>query len=255
MLEPLSPAREMPPRGREWNLRAAGLAAAVTAVAALCWALSVHRMRGMDMGPGTDVGSFAWFLPTWASMMAAMMLPSALPAILSFERARRARVPVAGGLVFAGGYLAVWTAFGAGAFVVYTGLMHLDPAFLHWDHGGRYLVAATAAAAGLYELTPVKRSCLARCRSAEGGDDRSALAASLRHAADCVGCSAALMVLLLAIGVMSITWMVVVAAILLVQKVPSAGPRLVPATALGLIVLGGLIAVDPGLAPGLTTPM
>ena len=255
MSGPLPPAREMPPRGREGNLRAAGLAAAVAAVAALCWALSVHRMRGMDMGPRTDVGSFSWFLPTWASMMAAMMLPSALPAIVSFERARRARMPAAQGLVFAGGYLTVWTVLGAGAFVIYTGLMNLDPAFLHWDRGGHYLVAATAVVAGLYELTPIKRSCLKRCRNAEDHGDRSTLAATLRHGADCVGCSIALMVLLLTIGVMSITWMVVVAAILLVEKVPYAGPRLMPVTALGLIALGGLLAIDPGWAPGLNPPM
>lgn len=211
-------------------------------------------MRGMDMGPGTDPGSFTSFVPTWMIMMAAMMLPSALPAVVSFERARRGRVPIAPGVVFATGYLTVWTVFGAGAFLVYKSLLNAQPALLQWDRGGHHLVAATAVAAGLYELTPIKRACLDRCRAGEDRDRGLPLAAALRHAGSCVGCSVALMVLLLTIGVMSITWMVVIAAILLVEKVPPAGPRLVLVSALGLITLGASIAIDPGWVPGFTIP-
>jgi predicted metal-binding membrane protein len=240
---------------REWDLRDGALATGLAAVAALCWVLSVQRMQGMDMGPGTDLGSFSWFLPTWVIMMAAMMFPSALPAVVAFERTRRERLPIAQGVVFAAGYLAVWTAFGACAFLVYRILHNADLGLLDWDRGGRCLVAATAAAAGLYELTPIKRMCLERCRTISGRDDAPSLVAALRYGADCVGCSFALMVLLLVIGAMSITWMVVVAAILFVQKVPSAGPRTTLVTGLGLIALGAWIAIDPGSAPGLSVPM
>lgn len=233
--------------------RDAALVTALAAVAALCWVLSVHRMQGMDMGPGTDPGALSWFLPTWVIMMAAMMFPSALPAVVSFERARRERAPIARGIVFAAGYLAVWTAFGAGAFVVYRGVLNAHPGLLDWDSGGRYLVAATALAAGLYELTPIKRACLERCRTVR--HDGHPLHAALRHGADCVGCSVALMVLLLVIGVMSITWMAVIAAILLVEKVASAGPEAVRVSALALVALGAWIAIDPGSAPGLTIPV
>jgi predicted metal-binding membrane protein len=242
-------------QAREWDLRDAVLATAVAAVAAACWVLSVQRMQGMDMGPGTDPGSFSWFLPTWVIMMAAMMLPSALPVVVSWERARRERVPIAQGVVFAAGYLAVWTAFGACAFLVYRGLLNAHPGLLDWGRGGRYLVAATAVGAGLYELTPIKRACLERCRTVADRDEGPALAAALQHGANCVGCSVLLMVLLVVIGAMSITWMVVVAAILLVEKVPSAGPRAVFVSAVGLIALGVWIAIDPGSAPGLTIPM
>jgi predicted metal-binding membrane protein len=243
----------MSTQAREWDLRDAALATAVAAVAALCWVLSVHRMQGMDMGPGTDPGAFSWFLPTWVVMMAAMMFPSALPAVVSFARARRERVPIARAVVFVAAYLAVWTAFGVGAFLVYRGLRNAHPGLLAWDSGGRRLVAATAVAAGLYELTPLKRACLERCRTV--GDDGQTLPAALRYGADCVGCSLALMVLLLVIGVMSITWMVVIAAILLVEKVPSAGPQAVRVSALALVALGAWIAIAPGSAPGLTIPM
>jgi predicted metal-binding membrane protein len=239
---------------REWDLRDAALAAAVATITTICWVLTLHRMRGMDMGPGTDPGSFSWFLPTWTIMMAAMMLPSALPAVVSFVRARRPRAPIAQGAVFAAGYLATWTAFGAAAFVIYRGLLNAHPAVLQWDRGGHYLVAGTAVAAGLYELTPIKRACLRRCRTIEHRGHELTLAAALRYGAFCIGCSVALMVLLLTIGLMSITWMVVVATILLFQKVPAAGPRLVVLSAIGLIALGGLIAIDPGWVPGLTVP-
>lgn len=242
-------------RVRSWDVRDGALAAALVAVAALCWTLSVHRMRGMDMGPGTDPGPFSWFLPTWVTMMSAMMLPSALPAVVSVENARRALVPFVSGLVFTAGYLAIWTLFGAIAFLVYRGLLNAQPELLAWNRGGHYLVAATAAAAGLYELTPIKRACLERCRAAGGRQHGTTLAAALRHGVSCFGCSGALMILLLAIGVMSIAWMVIVAAILIAQKLPSAGPRLVPVSAVGLVALGAGIAIDPTWVPGLTVPM
>jgi predicted metal-binding membrane protein len=227
----------------------------LAAVAALCWVLSVQRMQGMDMGPGTDLGSLSWFLPTWVIMMAAMMLPSALPAVLSFAHASGERAHAVQGVVFAAGYLAVWTAFGAGAFLVYRDLLNAHPELLEWDRGGRYLVAATAVAAGLYELTPMKRMCLEWCRTVVDRDDGPTLGAALRHGAHCVGCSVGLMVLLLVIGAMSITWMVVIAAILLVEKATPAGGRAVLVSAVGLIALGAWIAIDPGSAPGLTIPM
>jgi predicted metal-binding membrane protein len=212
-------------------------------------------MQSMDMGPGTDPGSFTWFVPTWVEMMAAMMLPSTLPAVLSSERGRRERVPGVRGSAFVLGYLAVWTAFGAAAFLVYRGLFSAHWGLLEWDRAGRSLVAATAVAAGLYELTAMKRACLTRCRTVGEGGDAPPLVAGFRHGADCVGCSIALMVLLLVIGVMSITWMAVIAAILLVEKVAAAGSRVVLISAVGLIALGTWIAIDPATAPGLTIPM
>src|SRR6266487_6325736 len=76
--------------------------------AVLAWAVTVERMRGMDAGPGTDLGGLGWYLGIWVTMTAAMMLPSTAPAARrAVQRARRAPT-----LLFAAGYLAVWTGYG-----------------------------------------------------------------------------------------------------------------------------------------------
>ena len=140
---------------------------------------------------------------TWAPMMAAMMLPSALPALVARRRATWA-------VAFAASFLAVWIAFGAVAFVAYdhSGLMD----------AGLPVTLALLAAAALYELTPLKRACLRRCRAdAYSG---SALARGARYAIDCIGCCAGLMLALFALDPMSIAWMAAVSALVFVQTVP-----------------------------------
>jgi predicted metal-binding membrane protein len=141
---------------------------------------------------------------TWASMMAAMMLPSALPALVSLRRGARA-------LAFAAGFLAIWIAVGIPAFVAYdhSGLMD----------AGTSATFALLAAAALYELTPLKRACLRRCRAhAYSGP---ALARGIRCGVDCLGCCAGLMVALFALDPMSLGWMVAVSALVFVQTVPA----------------------------------
>src|SRR5437899_1118657 len=130
--------------------------ALLAAVAACCWVVTAQRMQGMDMGPGTDLGSFGFFAGIWVTMIAAMMLPSAIPAI---TRAGKGR------FVFAASYVAVWATVGTCAYLVYEAVRGMHPGFLDWDAGGRYLAAAAVVAAGLYQLTPLKRSCLRRCRA------------------------------------------------------------------------------------------
>src|SRR5919201_3300258 len=140
----------------------------LVAAAAAAWAVTVDRMRGMDAGPGTDLGGLGWYLGIWVTMMAAMMLPSAAPMVLLFakvsgDRARRGRafVPT---WVFVAGYLAVWTAYGLAAYGVFRVISHFDDGFLAWSRSGPYIVGAAVAAAGLYELTPLKSVCLRHCR-------------------------------------------------------------------------------------------
>jgi len=79
--------------------------------------------------------------------------------------------------------------------------------------------------------------------------------AGLRYAANCVGCSAGLMLLLFAVGVMSLFWMALVTVLVFLQKVPRGGTRLVAPVAVLLIGLGFWIALAPGSVPGLTLPM
>jgi predicted metal-binding membrane protein len=214
------------------------LAAAVAA-----WAVTVERMQGMDDGPGTHLGGLGWYLGIWVTMMAAMMLPSAAPAAVRIAELARGQ----GILRFTAGYLAVWTAVGLAAYAFFRVATSLDIGWLAWDEGGAYLAGGVIAAAGIYELTPLKQRFLHRCRAPAG---RSGVAYGL----DCVGSSVGLMAVLFALGVMSLLWMAVVAGAIFVEKVLPHGLRLSRAIALALIVVGVWVAASPGSVPGLTEP-
>ena len=180
------------------------------------WAISVRRMTGMDMGSG--LGSLSFFVVTWTAMMAAMMLPAALPAALGLD----GLAP----LVFAASYVTVWGLAGFAAFAAYRGI--------HAAEAGVVLAAA------IYELTPLKRRCLARCRDGVGSETNG-VAAGARYGLHCLGCSAGLMVVLLALGAMSVAWMLVVASLVFVEKVPRSGASLVEPVALLLAGLGATL--------------
>src|SRR2546425_12255397 len=92
--------------------------AGVLAAALVTWLVTVERMRGMDAGPGTDLGGLGWYLGVWLTMMAAMMLPAVAPMAIAFsrvsaDRRRRQRpfVPLPG---FLAGYLGAWALYGRG---------------------------------------------------------------------------------------------------------------------------------------------
>jgi len=205
--------------------------AATLGLAAASWAVAVWQMHGMDMGTATRLGSFASFIAVWVVMMAAMMLPGAAPAVL-----RRAQV--SGGMravpLFTGSYLAVWALVGAAVY-------ELDR-----PHGP---VAAglVAIAAGLYELTPLKRHFRRRCRVSV----RSGFGFGLC----CVGSSIGLMAMLLALGVMSVTWMSVTAILVLGQKLLPPKAAIDVPLALAIMGLGVWIILVPSSVPGLTPPM
>ena len=174
----------------------------LVAGALAAWAVTIDRMRGMDEGPGTDLGGLGWYLGIWVTMTAAMMLPSAAPAARQLAR-RSSFVPT---LLFTAGYLAVWTAYGVLAYGLYRLIGALDVGQLAWDRSGPYAAGAVIVAAGLYELTPYKRRSLRRCRAAPPGN---AIRSGIAHGRDCVGCSGALMAVLFVLGVMSLFWMAV----------------------------------------------
>src|SRR5688572_23467949 len=164
-------------------------------LAAASWVVAVRQMNGMDMGVATELGSFAFFVALWVSMMAAMMLPSATPAVLRRAHAsgRVRAVPL-----FVGSYLAVWTLVGVVVYVLYRPL-------------GSFAAGAVVIAAGLYEFTPLKRHCRRRCRES--------VRSGFQFGRFCVGSSIGLMLMLVALGLMSVTWMSVVAVLVLAQKV------------------------------------
>ena len=215
-------------------VRTAAMAAALTAtlgLAAACWGISVWQMRGMDMGVATRLGSFASFIAVWVAMMAAMMLPGAVPAVL-----RRARV--GGGVravpLFIGSYLAVWALVGAAVYALYR------------PHGPAAAGAVTIAA-GLYEFTPLKRHCRRRCRDS--------LRSGFGFGLCCAGSSIGLMAMLVVLGVMSLTWMSVIAVLILAQKLLPAKAAIDMPLAIAIIGLGIWIVVAPSSVPGLVTPM
>jgi predicted metal-binding membrane protein len=237
-----------------------GLIVLLLALAAVAWWSTTARMRGMDEGPGTDLGALAWFLGVWIVMMAAMMLPSVAPTVALYARMTRRRSPVAP-LAFTAGYLVTWTAAGLLAYSAFALGRTLLGDALTWDGAGRWVAGGTLALAAVYELTPLKDVCLAKCRSPLGfllGAWRDgvggALAMGTRHGAWCVGCCWALMAALFALGAMSLAWMAFVAALIAVEKTLPWGRPVTAGTAALLLALGVLLVAAPDVVPGLTVP-
>ena len=154
---------------------------ATLGLAAASWVVAVRQMNGMDMGVATQLGSFAFFVALWVSMMAAMMLPGAAPAVLRRAHAsgRVRAVPL-----FVGSYLAVWTLVGVAVYALYR------------PHGS-FAAGAVAIAAGVYEFTPLKQHFRRRCRES--------VRSGFEFGLYCVGSSIGLMLMLVALGVMSVT--------------------------------------------------
>jgi predicted metal-binding membrane protein len=235
------------------------IVAALLAAAGLAWWFTADRMAGMDAGPGTALGSVGWFSGVWATMMAAMMLPSLAPTAAVFAalvRREHSRV-----LLFAGGYLLVWSVAGIGAYGLFELGKSLFAGSLAWHSGGRWLAAGVLALAALYQLTPLKRAFLLKCRSPVRFLDTSrqnrrpgALAMGLRNGAWCLGCSWALMAALFALGVMSLTWMGLIAVLVALEKVGPWGRGARFATAGVLLGLAAAILAVPHDVPGFVVP-
>ncbi len=237
-----------------------GLVALLLAIAGLGWWWTARSMSGMDAGPGTDLGALGWFVGVWIVMMAAMMFPASAPTVALYARMTRRR-GADRPLLFAASYLIVWGVAGVVAYALWRlGRATLDSE-LSWSNGGRWLAAGLLALAAIYELTPLKDVCLQRCRSPlaflVGGwrDGRTgALKMGAEHAVWCLGCCWALMVALFALGVMSLVWMALVAALITLEKtLPWRRVALASTTAI-LLALAILVAVAPADTPGLTVP-
>jgi predicted metal-binding membrane protein len=237
-----------------------GLVALLLALAAIAWFSTVDRMAGMDAGPGTGLGALGWFLGVWVVMMAAMMFPSLTPTVALYARMTSRRWP-ARPLLFATGYLLVWGAAGVGAYGLFELGRSLFGADLAWSAGGRWFAAGVLAVAALYELTPLKDVCLAKCRSPLGfllgtwRDGRiGALEMGSRHAAWCLGCCWALMATLFALGVMSLTWTAFVAALIALEKTVPWRRVVTWSTAAILLALAIALILTPHAIPGLVVP-
>jgi predicted metal-binding membrane protein len=230
------------------------------ALAGVGWWWMVREMRGMDSGPWTGLGTLGWFIAVWVVMMAAMMFPSVAPTVALYSRMTRRR-SFGWPLLFAAGYLLTWAVAGVGAFAIGAVVDSISGDLLAWDRAGRWVAGATLGVAGAYELTPLKDVCLAKCHSPLGfllGSWRDGRAGALqmgaKNGAWCVGCCWALMASLFALGIMSITWMAVIAGLIALEKMLPWRRAAAFGTAALLASLGVLMLIAPSAIPGLTTP-
>lgn len=186
----------------------------------------------------------------WAVMMVAMMLPSASPMIAMYARIARSRGDSSRYAVwcFAGAYLVVWTLFSvaatAGQFVLQRA------ALLRADLTTPPLIGAIIlAAAGVFQLTPLKDACLSHCRSPLGffmtqwrGGSAGAFAMGFRHGAFCVGCCWALMMLMFVMGVMNLAWVAALGAFVLIEKATPYGRAIARASGVAMVIAGAALA-------------
>jgi predicted metal-binding membrane protein len=251
-------------------------AAAVVGLGVLAWAsviadASMTSMPGMEMSSGgmDDMGgrpftaalslpSAAAFLASWGVMMAAMMLPSAAPMVALYgavhrhaDRTGQGGIPT---FVFALVYLFAWLLFGIpvyGAQLVVDALLMANPMAASLLP---YLLAVVLVAAGAYQFSPLKAACLRACQSPLGflmarwrPGYRGTLRLGLSHAAYCIGCCWALMVVLVAAGAMGLHWVLLIAALVAAEKLLAGGIWIARTAGALLVVLGALVAVNPGL--------
>ena len=234
----------------------AGLVASLLVVAAGAWAVTGDRMGGMDAGPGTELGGLGWFAVVWVTMMAAMRLPSIAPMVLAQARVRIGATPA-----FVAGYLLTWAAVGVLGYALVEGVRSLDLGVLAWDEAGPYVAGGAILAAAGYQLSPLKDRSLRRCRDARAFVSEhwrpgagGALRMGIEHGRLCVASSWALMAALFALGVMSVGWMVLVAALIAIEKLLPWRTVATRGIAVLLVVLGLVLAFAPEDVPGLTVP-
>jgi len=236
------------------------LVALLFVLAALAWWSTTDRMAGMDAGPGTNLGALGWFVGVWVVMMAAMMFPSVSPTVALYAQMTRRR-GLSRPLLFSGGYLLVWGVAGVGSYGLFRLGKSLFGADLSWHSGGRWFAGGVVMVAALYELTPLKDVCLEKCRSPVGflvgtwrDGQRGAMEMGTRHGAWCLGCCWALMGALFALGVMSVTWMAFVAALITLEKTLPWRRLVTWGTAAVLLILAVMLVAAPHSVPGLVVP-
>ncbi|MGH8886492.1 MAG: DUF2182 domain-containing protein [Egibacteraceae bacterium] len=255
---------------RAWE---AALVGTLLGLAAVAWfaagQLSSPDMRvGILTGAGrmSSMSSADWSLPmtglfllTWVVMMVAMMFPTVVPVAVTFDRwVRRTRISRSSTVLFVGGYLLVWSVTGL---VVYGAIVYLEPLVSSGEAAVRW-GAGLLVVAGVYQLTPLKSVCLRQCRSPlafvakhavqlrRGG--LAAARVGVAHGLFCLGCCWALMLVLVLLGMMSLSWMAAVAGVIFFEKVLPHGSLVAVAVALILVGLGFVLLVSPRALPMLT---
>jgi predicted metal-binding membrane protein len=222
--------------------------------------VGASRRSGMGMNSGPDLtmdGSAALFIAMWVAMMVGMMFPASAPMILFYARTQRGRsLTVA---LFTLSYIFIWVAFGVVAFLVGVGIErlveHSNWAADNWPRVGGALIFI----AGLYQLTPLKYVCLAKCRTPLGfvmtewrDGPTGAVRMGLRHGLFCFGCCWLLFLIIVPIGMMNVAAMLLIAAVVFAEKTMPWGLGVSRVAALVLLVYGLAVMIQPDLLPTVT---
>jgi predicted metal-binding membrane protein len=227
------------------TFRTGAVLAALLAASAVGWLITLNAgtMDEMMVAPAAA----ASFVAAWVAMMVAMMLPSAAPFVLLYAAGAGRRLGTA---LLAGGYIAVWAAFGVLAYVAQVGVDAVG-----MGEPQAYVAAGALLAAGVYQLTPLKAACLRRCRSPVAflmerwrGGRLGAARLGADHGLYCLGCCWALMVVLVVAGAMSIVWVAAIAAAVFVEKIFPLGETAARVFGVVLLALGIAVALRPDLA-------
>lgn len=220
----------------------------------LAWIYMAHvsaQMHGVRLQPWGHAEVLLTF-GMWCVMMVAMMLPSAAPMVLTFSSVSRRRFDAAGRrtIVFVLGYLAVWVLYSAGATLVQWGIHSAALHLPRTEGAGPYVAGGVLAAAGVFQLTPLKHACLSRCRTPVGflmmewrTGLRGAWVMGLRHGGYCAGCCWALMALMFVLGTMNLLWMAALAAFCAIEKIAPQGRGVGRLSGLLLIGWGASVLV------------
>lgn len=250
--------QSVPLQRERWLLLGMLLALATLAWGVVAW--SARALPAMASGPTMGMAA-PLFLAIWVAMMVAMMFPSAAPMILMYVGIARGRSQrgqaFAPTWVFVGGYLVVWALAGLAAYLLATGsawLVERSPWMM--AHTGQ-LAGALLIAAGVYQLTPLKGACLAKCRTPIQfllGSWREGYAGALRmglaHGLVCLGCCWLLFVILFPLGIMNIAAMALLTALIFAEKALPHGELTSRVAGAALVLYGALVLLDPALLPG-----
>ena len=212
----------------------------------------VDDMPGMGMVMTPAVADGLAYVAAWTIMMAAMMLPSALPMIGLYAAMQRNTSPgarVGAVALFTSIYLGLWALSGVPIYLGSVALGALTQKAL------AYGVAGTLVVAGLFQISPLKQTCLRHCRSPLGflfghwrPGWRGGLEMGWAHALYCLGCCWALMVVLVVAGAMGLPWVLLIAGAVAAEKLVTQGDRVAYVIGAVLILLGVAVAVRPDLA-------
>jgi predicted metal-binding membrane protein len=243
--------------------------ATVLAIAAVSWvfvirdSIAMQQTMAMSAMQSATASHYValgvtWCL-RWGIMMAAMMLPSALPMLLLYRTVRTrladqrdVSIPT---WAFVAIYLLIWLLFGVPVYAIQLAVTHAASTSPAFAAAIPYCIAATLVVAGAYQFTTLKRACLRACESPLSflmrrwrSGYRATMMLALEHAAFCIGCCWALMVILVAAGAMSLPWVLAIALLVSAEKLLPARWRSRELAGVALVILGIAVALRPELA-------